>query len=120
MNPAVTRRQEGERHAPGAGKAGAPPEPGPAAPPKPPAPAHQPKKCGSCPALIFWAQTENGKSMPVDAEPTPDGNVILFATPAGGIRAHVLKKDEQPPPGAKRRQAHWASCPNANQHRRKP
>jgi hypothetical protein len=79
-------------------------------------------RCGSCGRAIRWVTTENGKAMPLDCDPTPDGNVIPI--PQGeGIEslAHVLRKDEQPPEGTRRFTTHWQTCPTAVQHRgRKP
>jgi hypothetical protein len=41
--------------------------------------------CGSCKAPIFWAATENGAKMPIDAEPVDPahggGNVTLTDRP---------------------------------------
>ncbi len=34
--------------------------------------------CRVCPAEIIWARTVNGKLIPLDAEPNPDGNVMLI------------------------------------------
>lgn len=34
-------------------------------------------RCRSCRAEIIWTETNTGKSMPVDATPTKDGNIIL-------------------------------------------
>lgn len=33
--------------------------------------------CRSCGAPIQWAVTEKGKSMPVDLQPSEDGNILL-------------------------------------------
>lgn len=61
--------------------------------------------CSSCGAPIIWATTTNGKSMPVDPDPHPAGNVTLTdalfpGTPpeatvtagpiAGGHRSHFV------------------------------
>lgn len=81
-------------------------------------PLHIPKACASCKSPIFWAQLPSGKSMPVDAEPVPDGNVLLFHTSKGSIRAQVLRRGEAAPTGQPRRTSHFQTCPNANQHRR--
>ena len=82
------------------------------------APLHLPKACASCRAPIFWAQLPSGKSMPVDAAPTPDGTVLLFHTAKGSLRAHVLKKGEAYHLGAPRRTSHFVTCPQAQKHRR--
>lgn len=69
--------------------------------------------CRSCGAPIRWARTAAGKHIPLDATPTPDGNVLLtedgVATVVGGL--HVW------PPDALRWTAHFATCPNADEHR---
>ncbi len=94
------------------------------------APLHAPHVCKSCSAPIFWAQlldeagrrvrTESGrmKAMPVNAQPDPAGNVVLFHREGEGIVCRVLRRGEEPPPGARLRTSHFATCPNANQHRR--
>ena len=77
-----------------------------------PPPLHSPHQCKSCSAPIYWARTEAGKSMPVDAAPTSDGTVVLTDR-RGTVMARVLRRDEQPPPGAKLRKPHFQSCPHA-------
>jgi len=67
-----------------------------------------------------WAETTTGKRMPVDAEPSVNGNVELIED-AGGTTALVLRNDEVE--AARRRGAmlylsHFATCPNAKRHRR--
>lgn len=72
--------------------------------------------CRSCNAPIIWAITENGKRMPLDAEP--------FALPAG---LFALDTSSDPPltvsVAAERREplyrSHFATCPNADQHRKR-
>ena len=61
--------------------------------------------CRSCGAAIVWAKTTTGKSMPLDAEPVPDGNIVLHE----GV-AYVT--------GTGDRKSHFATCPNAARHRR--
>jgi len=34
-------------------------------------------KCRSCGADVVWTETTSGKRMPVDLEPTTEGNIIL-------------------------------------------
>jgi hypothetical protein len=73
-----------------------------------------------CDAPIIWAITAARKMMPVDAEPTPDGNVELstewpvHALPAATVYA-------QPPLGADAltlRLPHHATCPDAAEWKR--
>jgi hypothetical protein len=73
---------------------------------------HDPKKCRSCQASIFWAKTEAGRSMPVDAHPHPDGRVIL-ADRGGTIVARMLKEGEAARPGEVPRRPHHMTCPQA-------
>jgi len=71
--------------------------------------------CRSCDAPIIWTVTTNGKRMPVDA----DAHIAS--------RGFQLDEDEDPPVarfvaapvvGATLHQSHFATCPNADQHRR--
>lgn len=98
-----------------------------------------PRVCSSCTAAIFWAQIliaatdpRDGstvwvrskkpdghyKAMPVNSQPDPAGNIVLFRRPGEGIVCRVLRKGEAPPPGAKLRISHFATCPAASKHRR--
>jgi len=60
-------------------------------------PKHTPGTCRSCGREIVWMKTKNGKNIPVNAETWEPG-------------------DELFEPG--RHVAHFADCPNADQHRR--
>lgn len=76
-------------------------------------------RCRSCHARIFWAVTMAGKTMPVDADPPPEGNVVIEAwdddTRAPIVRARDLMFD-----GHKTRyRSHSATCPDSDQHRKK-
>lgn len=71
--------------------------------------------CGSCGASIWWSVTEAGKSMPIDATPDPDGIVFIdrgVAKVLGPIELALLAE------GAPRWTSHFATCPNADEHRR--
>lgn len=83
---------------------------------------HYPRaRCGSCRAEVIWTVTAaTGKRMPVDAEPTPDGNVVLAAPTtrsgapvsyAAQVGALLIEDD------GVRFTSHFATCPNANEHR---
>ena len=82
----------------------------------------QPKlsTCRSCRRSIIWCRTERGKKMPLDADPVTnhswanlfvlremerrDGPLALAAWGLTGTEPHY--------------QSHFATCPNADQHRR--
>jgi hypothetical protein len=64
--------------------------------------------CSSCGARIFWAKTEKGKSIPIDYDPRPDGNLWFYCDV---VYPRVM-------PGAMRFVAHFATCPNAKKHRK--
>lgn len=74
-------------------------------------------RCRSCRAEVVWCVTAGGKAMPVDVEPVEDGNVVLEDD--GDLVATVvppgqgLLGDERP-----RYVSHFATCPNADEHRR--
>lgn len=82
-------------------------------------------RCKSCGAEIIWAATSQGKAMPVDAEPNPDGNVLVtkrsgmvpLATVMGrdkaGDMAELLADDL-----SSAHTSHFATCPHAAAHRR--
>jgi hypothetical protein len=75
--------------------------------------------CRSCDAPIVWATSSGGKRMPVDALPVPDGNVELTLQPGSwvGPVAAVLTA---PSLFAKPlRKAHFATCPAAEQWRKR-
>ena len=78
--------------------------------------------CGTCHAPIVWATTEAGKSMPVDAEIVPDGNVTLVAPttrwPNEPVIAVVLDQESLFGDGP-RRVSHFATCPDADAWRSK-
>lgn len=72
-------------------------------------------QCGSCNAPIIWASTVNNRSMPVDAEPSDDGNVEVLHE-NGRVVAHVHTGEPLFAVGV-RRKSHFVTCPNADQHR---
>lgn len=63
--------------------------------------------CRRCGALLRWVKSTNGRPMPLDREPNPDGNVIV-----DGDRAVVLRKGEEPPETGFRYMPHFATCPS--------
>jgi hypothetical protein len=55
-----------------------------------------------------------GKAMPLDAEPTVDGNIILDAMG----KAYVVDADEYVNPKVARYTSHFATCPSADEFRK--
>lgn len=54
-------------------------------------------RCRSCRARIIWFKTAGGKNMPVDADTVKPDDIEL------DLERHI---------------SHFATCPQANQHRR--
>lgn len=77
-------------------------------------------RCFSCGAEIVWAVTTKGNRMPVDAQPSSDGNILLERRPDGALIAVVSEPGGLELPGlaAPRYKSHFATCPNASEHRR--
>lgn len=69
--------------------------------------------CRSCGAEVFWAVTTSGKRMPVDAEPVQgtEGNVYIVE---GDPPLAVVGTHTEGPTYT----SHFATCPQASQHRR--
>lgn len=74
-------------------------------------------RCRSCGAPIFWATTRMGKTMPVDAQPTRDGNVAITRL-SGEWLATVVRAKQRELFRRERYTSHFATCPNAKQHRK--
>lgn len=76
-------------------------------------------RCGSCNAPVLWAINEKtGKRVPLDAVTVDDGNIVIVnRKPNGTPIVKYLRKGEAVPDGA-RYKSHFATCPNADQHRK--
>lgn len=70
--------------------------------------------CRSCGAPIRWAITENGHRAPLDAQPHAEGNLRIEERNGLDVVVVVGPGSEE---GLFR--SHFASCPHANQHRRR-
>lgn len=78
-----------------------------------------PTSCGSCGAAIVWAKTQRGERMPVDAEPSDNGNVLVTGQPPNR-RAGVLTRGQAEGARAVGQQlhlSHFVTCPHAGSHR---
>lgn len=78
--------------------------------------------CGSseCSAQIIWAVTPRGKNMPVDAEPSAVGNVLLTGDEGASAPVATVVNPDNPPLGGwpgSLHQSHFATCPAANSFR---
>jgi hypothetical protein len=70
-------------------------------------------ECRSCGAAIVWAITEEGKRAPFDAEPIDMRGtfaLVEFMDPER-VEAQSSSRD-------RRYRSHFATCPNAAEHRR--
>lgn len=79
-------------------------------------------RCTSCSAPVEWALTHNFKRMPIDAAPAPDPtNLIAWRDTDGEI--HVRDRDgigaTDAPSDARYATSHFATCPNADQFRKR-
>lgn len=75
-------------------------------------------QCKSCGASIVWAQTVNGKRMPVDELEVTGGNIRLSRAKQDPrdpplVMATVVK------PGEGTHRSHFSTCPGATTHRSK-
>lgn len=79
-------------------------------------------RCRSCRAEIVWTRTGLGRKMPVDVEAKADGNVLVERPPDGGTpSAQVFVPGglhSHDRPGKLQTTSHFATCPDANRHRR--
>ena len=70
--------------------------------------------CRSCDARIIWARTTGDKAMPVNAEPSNDGNVELIRQ---GHRVIATVVTAATLFGPALRTSHFATCPEADRWR---
>ena len=76
-------------------------------------------RCRSCNALIEWVTMEgSGKSNPLDPEPVENGNVEIYAEGdklMGRVVTDTADRLFSPPLHL----SHFATCPNAQEHRKR-
>jgi len=78
--------------------------------------------CRACQADVVWCRTERHRNMLVDAQPTPEGNLVRVGTEDGKalmsakppVVAAVLREAGQP-----LYMSHFATCEFANEFRRR-
>lgn len=71
-------------------------------------------RCRSCGGHVRWAKTEAGKNIPVDLQEIEGGNLRLI-----NVGGRWIAKVIQAKPDVKAFRTHFASCPNADGHRRR-
>lgn len=71
-------------------------------------------RCRSCDAPVLWANTEKGRRMPLDPDPYSGPDPRVFVLRAGV--AIAVTPDAFPDEPNYR--SHFATCPNAAEHRR--
>lgn len=69
--------------------------------------------CSSCGAPIRWGRTARENAIPLEAEPAPDGNLVIER---GLVVCYQPLLHSQ---GFARYRAHFASCPHAARWRRR-
>lgn len=75
-------------------------------------------ECRSCGAAIEWRKTTNtGRPAPFDAEPSENGNVRFHMGTATILNR--ADAEEARALGENLHVSHFATCPNAGEHRKK-
>lgn len=72
-------------------------------------------RCRSCDAEIEWAFTENDKRMPLDVPARDGGNLVVVSRRASEYGMTPIVRYVKAGEGD--RVSHFATCPNASQHR---
>jgi hypothetical protein len=72
-------------------------------------------KCRSCDAPIFFKMTKRGAMMPLNPDPTPDGNVHLTKDGAVVLTKAAIELNMHS--GALLYVAHFTTCPKAQSWR---
>lgn len=76
-------------------------------------------KCRSCGAPVIWALTVKGNATCFDAQPNTEGTFVLRrGKRTATIYTKYVKTDDEEYAGEPRYTSHFASCPNADQHRK--
>ncbi len=75
-------------------------------------------ECRRCHAEIIWCRTGRGKKMPVDAEPTADGQFVIEGDDHDPL-VRRLPNDAAATYTGEKHTSHFATCPNADEFRNK-
>jgi len=71
-----------------------------------------------CGAEIVWCRTQKGKRVPLDAEPTKDGDWLIEG-PEGEPNPVAVKLPTHAEYTGPRYVAHWVTCPDRDHFRKK-
>lgn len=74
----------------------------------------RPGRCRSCGASVYWVLTGSGALMPVDVDPVDGGNVRFVAQDLVEVVGPLEAELGDRPLFV----SHFATCPNADEHRR--
>lgn len=74
-------------------------------------------QCRSCDAPVIWVVTTNGKRMPVDADPVVAARGFRLDDEVEG-EVPLATFTQTPAQDERLYLSHFATCPNADQHRR--
>lgn len=79
--------------------------------------------CKRCGATIIWAENKKRDGTvgmaPFDKEPNERGFFCLLRRPDNTVYARYVKRGEEWPSGGLPRTSHFATCPNADEFRKK-
>lgn len=86
--------------------------------------AFETRPCSTCGAQIVWCVSAAGRPIPMDPEPHEKGNrVIVLEAPDPDNRGHQILRSRAPDllleAGRPLYRAHFATCPQADAHRRR-
>jgi hypothetical protein len=68
--------------------------------------------CKSCGAVVHWYKTNNGKNIPLDPDPHPEGNVQINVVQNV---ATVVRPGSVDGPAYR---SHFVTCPDSVKHRK--
>jgi hypothetical protein len=77
--------------------------------------------CRSCGARITWLKTPGGKAIPVDEDPTDDGNILIDVEHCRLVARVYGNAEAAREAGAEelRYRSHFVTCPQAGEWRRR-